>query len=117
MLFDAQILAQMFIVGVVTPTLHLVGDEPEIGIVHQGGDGLILHDQRLGLMQDLGAGRGVALLIGLLHQRIEFGVFIVPVIEGLVGADVEIEEVLGVGIVGGPAGARNVELAAFLQVG
>lgn len=31
---DAQIFAQMFVVGIVTPTLDLVGYEPEIGIVH-----------------------------------------------------------------------------------
>ena len=102
---------------IVLPALDPFRNEPEVRLGQERRYRLLLHQQSFSLVHDLRSCRRILFLIGLLHQRIEFGVFEMAVVEGLVGAEAQCQEVLGIGVIGDPAGTRDVELAALLQVG
>nr|CAI0339477.1 hypothetical protein SHINE37_43331 [Rhizobiaceae bacterium] len=107
----------MLVGGIVLPTLNLAGDEPQIGLCQERGDRLFLHEKGFRLVQHLGAHCRVPLLVRLLHERVILDIVELAIVEGLVGADAERQEVLRIRVVGDPAGTRHVERATFLQVG
>ena len=104
----------MLIGSVVHPTLDAVGHQPKIGLCQKRRYRLFLHEDRFGLVQQLGASCRILFLIGLLQQCIILGVVELRVIEGLVGRDGERKEVFRIRIVSDPASTRHIELAAFL---
>ena len=94
-----------------------VRDQVLRAVVDQRDPGLLLHEDLLGLQEVLGALLEIGLLGGLvLHEVVELGVLPLAVVEALVVALEQEQEVLRVGVVADPAVAGDVEIAAVAQM-
>src|SRR4051794_9262833 len=85
--------------GVLDEAMNLRRDQLALAVIHDRDPGRVLHEQSLGLAHDVGALRQVELGRGLLQKVVELGIVVLAVVESLVVALEQEQEVVRVRII------------------